>query len=94
MGALTTPAATISWLEITPTAEAIVAIPPRQATPWPDTNHPLDQRHTHQEGVRAQAHAQSPYADQEVVQWWDLSSPHHEPPLGEERIVMIDYTPI
>jgi hypothetical protein len=47
MGALIAPAATISWPQITPTTQAIVAIPPQQATPWSDTNHTFERRRAH-----------------------------------------------
>jgi hypothetical protein len=57
-GAWTAPATTISRSEIALTTQAMATIPPQL-----DINHPLEQRHSHQEGLREQVHTQSPYAE-------------------------------
>jgi hypothetical protein len=60
MGDSPAAAATISWPESTPTAQASVTIPSWQVTSRLDTYLPHDQRRTHLEGKRTQAHAQAP----------------------------------
>jgi hypothetical protein len=103
-GVSPTPITTTLWMENAPTTHAMTAVPPRMATPWPDTGLPFEQRCAHQEGQRAQAHARQPNVEQKVAQWRSKLtgrqaatvaqprvSPRHEPALEAERVLMLDF---
>jgi hypothetical protein len=60
MGPLPAPATTMSWLENTPTTQAMTTIPMWPAVSQLDINLPFKRLRAHQEGKRAQAHAQPP----------------------------------
>jgi hypothetical protein len=67
-GAPPTPVTTTPWTENAPAIQALMTVPPRMAAPWLDTGLPSKQWRTHQEGQRAQAHAQQPDNEQEASQ--------------------------
>jgi hypothetical protein len=88
-GAQPTLATTTPRPENPPTAQSTMTTPPRQATPQLDTDLPLERWRA----CREDAQWQSELADRkEAATTYPREPPRHEPPVEEERILMMDYT--
>jgi hypothetical protein len=65
---LPAPITTTPCIETALATQAMRMVPPREAAPQSDVGLPIERRHAHQEGQRAQAHARQLSIEQQAMQ--------------------------